>query len=76
MFGHEAGCAGHKHYGQASLTFIDPLWAPEDAPSFEDCSLDEGSDATVFVTSGAGASILPLRFGAQSQWDMLSLGID
>jgi predicted MPP superfamily phosphohydrolase len=27
----------------------------------------------VFVTSGVGTSILPLRYGAQSQWDMLEL---
>ena len=74
--GHEAGCAGHKHYGQASLPFIGPLWAPADATSFEHCGLDEGSNVTVFVTSGVGTSILPLRFGAQLQWDMLRFGID
>ena len=64
VFGHEAGCLGHKHYGQLSLPFIGPLWAPADAPPFEHCSLDEGSNVTVLVTSGVGTSILPLRFSA------------
>ena len=32
-----------------------------------------GGNITVFVTSGVGTSILPLRYGAQSQWDFLKL---
>jgi len=68
--------AGHTHCGQVSLPFIGPLWVPTDAPSFAHCGLYEGSSTTVFVTSGVGTSILPLRFGAQSQWDFIKLGIN
>ena len=68
--------AGHTHCGQVSLPFIGPLWVPTDAPSFAHCGLHEGGNITVFVTSGVGTSILPLRFGAQSQWDLLSLKVE
>ena len=68
--------AGHTHCGQVSLPFLGPLWAPTDAPSFAHCGLYEGGDMTVFVTSGVGTAILPLRFGAQSQWDMIALRIN
>lgn len=68
--------AGHTHCGQVSLPFIGPLWVPTDAPSFAHCGLYEGENITVFVTSGIGTSILPLRFGAQSQWDILNLQIN
>lgn len=67
--------AGHTHCGQVSLPFIGPLWVPTDAPSFAQCGLHEGGNVTVFVTSGVGTSILPLRFGAQSQWDYLRIKI-
>lgn len=66
--------AGHTHCGQVSLPFVGPLWVPTDAPSFAHCGLYEGGNLTVFVTSGVGTSILPLRYGAQSQWDMLEVG--
>ncbi len=68
--------AGHTHCGQVSLPFIGPLWVPTDAPSFAHCGLHEGGNIKVFVTSGVGTSILPLRFGAQSQWDLLSLKVE
>jgi uncharacterized protein len=67
--------AGHTHCGQVSLPFIGPLWVPTDAPSFAHCGLHEGDKVTVFVTSGVGTSILPIRFGAQSQWDYLRIKI-
>ncbi len=65
--------AGHTHCGQVSLPFIGPLWVPTDAPSFAHCGLYEAGDMTVFVTSGVGAAILPVRYGAQSQWDFVTL---
>ena len=67
--------AGHTHCGQISLPFVGPLWVPTDAPSFAHCGLHEDRDITVFVTSGVGTAVLPLRLGAQSQWDMIVLGI-
>jgi len=65
--------AGHTHCGQISLPFIGPLWVPSDAPSDAHCGLYEDNQRTVFVTSGVGTTILPLRFGAQSQWDELNI---
>ena len=67
--------AGHTHCGQVSLPFIGPLWVPTDAPSLAHCGLYEGGNITVFVTSGVGTAILPLRYGAQSQWDFISLRV-
>ena len=65
--------AGHTHCGQVSLPFIGPLWVPSDAPASAHCGLYEDSQRSVFVTSGVGTSVLPLRFGAQSQWDELTI---
>jgi len=65
--------AGHTHCGQISIPFIGPLWVPSDAPSDAHCGLYEDDQRTVFVTSGVGTTILPLRFGAQSQWDELNI---
>ena len=67
--------AGHTHCGQISLPYIGPLWVPTDAPPFAYCGLHEGDKNTVFVTSGVGTSIFPLRIGTQSQWDFISLFI-
>ena len=65
--------AGHTHCGQVSLPFFGPLWVPSDAPPSAHCGLYADNEKTVFVTSGVGTSILPLRFGAQSQWDELNI---
>ena len=65
--------AGHTHCGQVSLPFVGPLWVPSDAPPFAHCGLYQDSSRTVFVTSGVGTSILPLRLGTQSQWDFIIL---
>ena len=46
---------------------------PSDAPPEAHCGLYEDSIRTVFVSSGVGTSLLPFRFGAQSQWDLISL---
>ena len=65
--------AGHTHCGQISLPLIGPLWVPTDAPSDAHCGLYEDQDRSLFVTSGVGTAMLPVRYGAQSQWDYLSL---
>ena len=65
--------SGHTHCGQISLPYFGPLWVPSDAPSEAHCGLYEDNQRTVFVTSGVGTTILPLRFGAQSQWDELNI---
>ena len=63
--------AGHTHCGQVSIPFIGALWVPSSAPSEGHCGLYVDRERTLFVTSGVGTSILPLRYGAQSQWDLL-----
>ena len=68
--------AGHTHCGQVSFPFIGPLWVPTEAPSSAYCGLYKDNYKTVFVTSGVGVSIVPIRFGAQSQWDLLSIKIN
>ena len=65
--------AGHTHCGQISLPFVGPLWVPTDAPDNARCGLYRDEFRTLFVTSGVGTAILPLRYGAQSHWDLLSL---
>ena len=65
--------AGHTHCGQVSLPFVGPLWVPTAAPAAAHCGLYEDSQRSVFVTSGVGTSVLPVRFGAQSQWDELNI---
>ena len=49
---------------------------PYNAPSFAHCGLYEGGDFTVFVTSGVGTAVLPIRYGAQSNWDLVTLGVN
>ena len=68
--------AAHTHCGQISLPFTGPLWVPTDAPSYAHCGLYEEDDLTVFVTSGVGTTILPIRYRAQSHWDMVTLSIN
>jgi predicted MPP superfamily phosphohydrolase len=63
--------AGHTHCGQVSLPFIGPLWVPTDAPSSAYCGVYQDNTKTLFVTSGIGTSILPIRIGTKSTWDML-----
>jgi uncharacterized protein len=65
--------AGHTHCGQVKLPLVGILWTPSKAPSNGNCGLYVDQDRTVFVTSGVGTSILPIRFGAQSQWDLINI---
>ena len=65
--------AGHSHCGQVSLPFIGPLWVPTEAPSSAHCGLHKSSNLKVFVTSGVGTAIVPIRLGTQSHWDFISL---
>ena len=67
--------AGHTHCGQISLPFVGPLWVPTDAPNNARCGLYRDEYRTLFVTSGVGTAILPLRYGTKSQWDSIYLEI-
>ena len=65
--------AGHTHCGQVSFPIIGPLKVPTKAPRAAICGLYKDSKRTLFVTSGVGTSIIPIRYGAQSQWDLINL---
>ena len=65
--------AGHTHCGQVSFPIIGPLKVPTKAPRAAICGLYKDSKRTLFVTSGVGTSIVPIRYGAQSQWDLIDL---
>lgn len=64
--------AGHTHCGQVRLPLIGPLWVPSEAPEESHCGLYEDGVKKVFVSSGVGSSVLPLRFLAQSQIEILT----
>ena len=68
--------SGHTHCGQIRFPVIGPLWVPTDAPSGAHCGLYQQEGRSVFTTSGVGTSILPIRYGAQSQWDLLTIMIE
>ena len=68
--------AGHTHCGQIRLPLLGPLWVPTEAPSSAQCGLYQDDKRTVFVTSGVGTVILPLRYGAQSHWDFLEVRVN
>jgi uncharacterized protein len=64
--------AGHTHCGQVRLPLLGPLWVPSEAPKESHCGLYEDEVKKVFVSSGVGSSILPLRFLAQSQIEIIT----
>lgn len=64
--------AGHTHCGQVRLPLLGPLWVPTEAPKESYCGLYEDEVKKVFVSSGVGSSILPLRFLARSQIEVVS----
>jgi len=65
--------AGHTHCGQITLPIIEPLWAPTTAPSQAQCGYYEDDSKILFVSSGIGSSILPIRFFAHSQVEILTI---
>ena len=64
--------AGHTHCGQVRLPLLGPLWVPSEAPEESHCGLYEDEVKKVFVSSGVGSSVLPLRFLAQSQIEIIN----
>jgi len=65
--------AGHTHCGQGRIPFMDPIWVPSTVPPEARCGLYRDEHRTLFVTSGIGTSLLPVRFFAPSQWDLLNI---
>lgn len=67
--------AAHTHCGQVRLPLLGALWVPSDAPLSATCGLYADAQRTLWVTSGVGTSILPIRLGTQSQWDLLTIRV-
>lgn len=65
--------AGHTHCGQISLPFIGPIIMPTEAPKTAQCGLYSEPDRQVYVSSGIGASGVPIRFMTQSAWDLIEI---
>lgn len=65
--------AGHTHCGQIRLPLIGPLYVPSSAPNAAHCGFYEDRQRQVFVSSGVGTSVLPIRLLAQAQWDLITL---
>ena len=65
--------AGHTHCGQVSLPWLGPLWVPSEAPKAATCGLYEDNERLLWVSSGVGTSMMPIRLGAPAQWDLLTL---
>jgi len=65
--------AAHTHCGQIRLPLLGSIWMPTEAPREATCGLYEDQKRWLWVTAGVGASILPIRIGAQAQWDLLRL---
>ena len=65
--------AGHTHCGQIRLPLLGPLYVPSDAPKSAHCGLYVDGQRQVFVSSGVGTSLLPIRFLAKAQWDLITL---
>lgn len=66
--------AGHTHCGQIRLPLIGSPWIPSNAPNGATCGLYEDADRLLWVSSGVGTSILPIRFGTLSQWNLIEMG--
>lgn len=65
--------AGHTHCGQIKLPLVGSVWIPSDAPAGATCGLYKDDERTLWVSSGIGTSVLPFRFGAQAEWDFITL---
>jgi len=63
--------AGHTHCGQVKLPWLPPLVAPTRAPKRAQCGVYTAPGQLLFVSSGVGNSVLPLRFFAGSQVELL-----
>lgn len=63
--------SGHTHCGQIRLPLIGAPWVPTDAPRAAACGLYKDDQRAVFTSSGIGSSIIPIRLGTQSNWDVI-----
>ena len=64
--------AGHTHCGQVRLPFFGAPYVPTSAPKGAHCGLYSDAHRQLFVSAGVGTSVVPLRFLAQAQWDLIT----
>ena len=65
--------AGHTHCGQVRIPYFGSVWVPSEAPTEATCGLYEDGQRLLWVSSGVGYSLLPIRFGAKAQWDLVRI---
>ena len=65
--------AGHTHCGQVRIPYFGSVWVPSEAPNKATCGLYKDDQRLLWVTSGVGYSLLPIRFGAKAQWDLVQI---
>ena len=66
--------AGHTHCGQIVLPFHGPLVIPSNYGRRYACGLIREHGKLLVVTAGLGTSIVPLRFGALSDFWVVTVG--
>ncbi|WP_117170009.1 metallophosphoesterase [Paraliobacillus sediminis] len=67
--------SGHTHGGQVRLPFIGGVVAPDQGffPAFDKGIFERGDGKYLYIDSGLGTSILPIRFLNQSQMSMITV---
>jgi predicted MPP superfamily phosphohydrolase len=65
--------AGHTHGGQVYLPFVGALVVPGAGPRDWAYGWVEHQDNRMYITSGLGVSILPVRFNMRPEWVMFTL---
>lgn len=66
--------AGHTHGGQVSLPFLGAPVVPGAAPLRWAHGWVEHGGNRMYVTSGLGVSILPVRFNVRPEWVVFTIG--
>ncbi len=65
--------AGHTHGGQVSIPFFGALYVSSTAPRSWGYGWVEHGANRMYVTSGLGVSILPIRFNMRPEWVMFTI---
>lgn len=65
--------AGHTHGGQVDIPFADPIFLPTRAPFEWAYGLIKTENGPMFVSSGVGTSVFPIRFNQPPEIVMLTL---
>lgn len=66
--------AGHTHCGQIVLPLIGAIASASNYGERYRCGIVREAGRITLVSAGLGASVLPLRYGAPTDWWMVTLG--